>query len=194
MRNEAELIDRGKDGREVLSSLTDQQWVDLWNRLKLFTRRYFNLDGEDLIVEAIIAVMEGRRRWNLEKPPFDNFCWIIRGIAFNEITREKKSVPLACVTETTADCDPPSMPPSLPSQTEIYERQENDRNFSERLRQPLQDDSLSNRVVDYLIDDPAWKPKKIAKALGEEIKEINNTRKRLLRKLRGLLEVSKKAL
>jgi DNA-directed RNA polymerase specialized sigma24 family protein len=190
VRKEADPIDLGKRGQEVLSSLTDQQWLDLWNRLKLFTNTcYFNVEGEDLIIKAIIAVMEGRRRWYSEKSPFLNFCWIIRSIASNEIAsdefaREKKSIPLACTDEIPADSDQLLISSSTPSHTEIYEQQENDKNFSERLHQSLQGDSLSCRVVDYLIDDPSWKPQKIAKALGEETKEINNTRKRLRRKLR----------
>lgn len=192
MKGELESIDRKKIGREVLVSLSDQEWKDLVDRLRLFINSYYyNLDADDLIMDAVEAVMAGRRSWNATKPAFHNFCSIIRSVASNHLEKEKRFTPLPIDTETFTTNNAPFVL-SIPPHAETYEQRETDENFRSRLEQSLQDDSLSLRLADYLIANPTAKPEKVAEDLGEGKGKIYNARKRLLRKLKELMEVPKK--
>ena len=183
MQNESDSIDRKGNGREILGSLSDQDWKDLMDRLKLFVKsRYYNIDAEDLIIEAIVAVIAGRRCWDPTKPPFHNFCSIIRSVASNQLEKESRFTPF----------DAPLSLPSIPSYAEKYEQLENDEIFRSQLKESLQDDTESLHLADCIIDNPAVKPEKIAENLGEEKKKIYNARKRLRRKLKALMEVPKR--
>ena len=193
MQGENNPLDRKKIGREVLIRLSDQEWKDLIDRLRLFVNSYYyNLDADDLIMEGIEAVMAGRRSWNSTKPAFHNFCSILRSIASNQLEKEKRFTPLSLNTETSRTNDAPLVLPATPPHAETYEQREADENFRSRLEQSLQDDSLSLRIADYLIDNPMAKPEKVAEDLGEGKRKIYNARKRLLRKLKGLMEVPKR--
>jgi DNA-directed RNA polymerase specialized sigma24 family protein len=189
-------MDQKNHGREVLLSLTEKQWFDLLDRLLLFaSSHYFRIDGRDPIQDAILAVIEGRRSWDLERSPFHNLCSIIRSVTSNQLAKDKKYISLNSAAETPETCPIPQTQPLNPSQVETYERRESDEKFCARLQKSLQGDDLSLRVASHLIEnDPEWRPGKIAKALGEETKDINNTRKRLQRKLRMSAEVPKEDL
>lgn len=192
MQNKSESIEH-KEGGLVLGGLTDQDWKDLIDRLKLFVNSYyFNVDAEDLIMEAIEAVLSGRRHWNQTKPAFHNFCSIIRSVASNRFEKEKRFTPLVLDTETPTTHDARLVLPSAPSHAETYEQRENDENFRAQLERSLQGDTLSLRLADYLIDNPTAKPEMVAEDLGEGKRKIYNARKRLLRKLKAWMEVPKR--
>jgi DNA-directed RNA polymerase specialized sigma24 family protein len=183
-------------GREVLLSLSEEEWFDLFDRLQLFTsNHYFRIDGRDPIQDAILAVIEGRRKWDSQQTPFHNLCSIIRSVTSNQLAKDKKYIPLEPDNGTHTALTTPSTQSLTPSHVEAYERRDSDEKFCARLQKSLQGDDLSLRVAEHLIqDDSEWQPRKIAKALGEEKKDINNTKRRLQRKLRLVPEVPKKAL
>lgn len=190
MQNYSDSIDRKRSGREILSSLSDQDWKDLIDRLKLFFKSYYyNVDVEDLIMDAVTAVIAGKRRWDPTTPPFHNFCSIIRSVASNKLEKEKRFTSLTPDNETSRTHDVPLNLPSIPSHAEAYEQRENDEVFRSRLEESLKDDALALHLADSLIDDPEVKPEQIAEDLGEEKKKVYNARKRLFRKLKALMEV-----
>jgi len=192
---EGRPVNRNTVGQKVLLSLTEEQWLDLLDRLTLFTNsHYFGIDGRDSIQEAILAVMAGRRSWDVQKTPFHNLCLIIRSVTSNQLAKDKKFVPLDDKTEIPA-FDIPLIPPLNLSHTEAYEQHQCDENFRSWLRKSLDGDEMSRRVADYLIEDNSGcKTGKIAEALGEEKKEVNNARRRLMRKLRVLIGIPKRVL
>ena len=182
-------------GRDVLRSLTEEQWLDLLNDLKLFDRRVNSVtDRRDLVQEAILAVLEGRRSWDLKKTPFHNLCLILKSVSSNERAKDSKYAPLDPEVEQPAR--DAAVNPSLNlSSIECYEERESEQNFLARLYASLQGDGLSIRVVKQLIDDgQEWKPQIIAARLGKTVREINNLRKRLRRKLKALGAVRKRIL
>jgi DNA-directed RNA polymerase specialized sigma24 family protein len=190
VQDEVDSVNRKEYGRELLLGLSDQDWKDLIDRLRLFANsRYYNLDADDLVMEAIEAVMARRRSWNSTKPAFYNFCSIIRSIASNQLEKEKRFTPLAFDTQNSSTNDAPLMLPPISSHAETHEQLETDESFRSQLEQALHGDSLSLQLADYLIDDPTAKPEKIADDLGEWRGKIYNARKRLLRKLIALMEV-----
>jgi hypothetical protein len=143
-----------------------------------------------------LAVIEGRRSWDLKRGPFYNLCSIIRSVTSNQLAKDKKYISLGSDDNVSLTAHAtPSTQPLNPSHVEAYERRDSDEKFCSRLQKTLQGDDLSLLVAKHLIeDDPEWKPKKIARALGEETKEINNTRRRLQRKLRVSAAVPKEDL
>jgi DNA-directed RNA polymerase specialized sigma24 family protein len=166
------------------------------DRLLLFAKNhYFRIDSRDPIQNAILAVIEGRRSWDLEQSPFYKLCSIIRSVTSNQLAKDKKYVPLDSDPKTPATRPTPPAQPLNPSHVEAYERRESDEKFCAQLQKSLQGDDLSLRVASHLIeDDSEWQPRKIAKALGEDTKDIHNTKRRLQRKLRMSAEVPKKVL
>ena len=195
MTKQAKSIDHKLIGRQVLQKLTEEQWLDLLDRLTLFINSYyFDVDCKDSIQEAILAVIDGRRSWDLNKTPFNNLCLIIRSITSNQLAKDRRFTCLDPDVENPT-CDTAAMRPLNLSHTELYERRESDENFMTRLHESLQGDDLSVRVTNHLLeDDTRWKPQKIAEHLGEPVRAINNARKRLRRRLKALLVNPNKAL
>src|SRR6266446_2100470 len=72
-------------GGEMLSQLSEEEWLDLYNRLRLFIgERYYGLlADEDLIAQAFVDVVEGTRAWQANKSPFENLRSIIGSLASN---------------------------------------------------------------------------------------------------------------
>ncbi|HEX7312919.1 MAG TPA: hypothetical protein VF297_03315 [Pyrinomonadaceae bacterium] len=141
-----------------------------------------------------MAVMSGSRSWDVNKDPFRNLCSIVRSITSNQLAKDKRFIQLDLDTEVSA-CDTPSIQPSELPLAEAYEQRESDEKFRTRICESLQDDKVSLRVAQHLIDDdPEWKPQKISEALGEEKREINNARKRIARKFRPPTQMPKRAL
>ena len=107
---------------ELLSSMAEEELVDLYNRLRLFTyKRYYwlrdrpNLDLEGIIQEAIIDTLQGNRRW----PPagkdtvevkqislFVFLCNVIRSKVSHACEREKRQVSLESIQENTSLPEP----------------------------------------------------------------------------------------
>lgn len=173
-------------GREVLTQLPECELIVLWNRLLLFTKRYYGVDREDLVGEAFLSALQGRRSWNLRKTPFRNLCWIIRSITSNHLLQAKRFVPLE-------ESDHSSLPGLVAEATlqdqslvDACERCVIDESFHSRLRNLLHDDPLVHRIVDYLIETPLWKPMQIARELGVTPGEIYQAGRRLKRKLKNL--------
>jgi len=114
---------------ELLSSMTEEEWLDLYNRLRLFTyKRYYwlrdqtNLDLEGIIQEAIIDTIQGKRRWpsvdkdtdevkqiSLEVKQISLFvflCDVIRSKVSHLWEREKRQLSLDSFYENNSVLEP----------------------------------------------------------------------------------------
>ncbi|HEY0380464.1 MAG TPA: hypothetical protein VGC87_26360 [Pyrinomonadaceae bacterium] len=179
-------------GATILKSLSEDEWIDLLNRLKLFVAGHYYgpLDRDDLPMEAITEVLENRRTWNPDFPPFQNLCWIIRSIAANQLEKERRIVPLYPHARG-ADSTPTSNPaPAYPSPAEDFEASETHRRISDLLQQAAGGNNLFSRIISLALKKDRWKPKEIADELKVSEPEVYNARRRIRRKLRKLLGIS----
>jgi DNA-directed RNA polymerase specialized sigma24 family protein len=178
-------------GAAVLQSLEAYELIDLLNRLRLFAaERYYGwLSADDLVMQAVTDVLDGKRRWNAAYPPFDNLCWVIRSIAFNQLQKEKRLLPIGQNRESDSG-QPKLLPLTHPSAAELYEADENQRDLRKVLHQAVGDDGLLRRAVALFMNGEAWKPKEMAAELSVSEPEIYEAKRRIRRRLRKLLKKS----
>jgi DNA-directed RNA polymerase specialized sigma24 family protein len=178
-------------GAAVLSGLTDEELLDLLNRLMLFAaNRYFGrLNVEELAMQAFTDTLAGRRTWNTAYPVFNNLCLILRSIASNQLQKEKPFLPDEPDVEAVSSQSAPPLQ-SYPSPQELLETSETQRDLSDLLHKAAGDDELSRDVVELSLQREDWKPKEMAAALDVPEKDIYNARLRLRRRLSRLLSES----
>jgi DNA-directed RNA polymerase specialized sigma24 family protein len=179
------------DGAAVLRGLTDEELLDLLNRLMLFARRrYFGrLNVEELAMQAVTDTLSGQRTWNTAYPVFNNLCLILKSIAFNQLQKEKHFLPDEPEVEAIPSQSAPSLQ-SYPSPQEILETSETQSGLSGLLHKAAGDDELSRDVVELSLQREDWRPKEMAAVLDVPEKDIYNTRLRLRRRLGRLLNRS----
>lgn len=173
-------------GAAVLRGLTEEELLDLYERLRLFaSERYFGrLNADDIIMQAFTDVFAHKRKWNEDYPPLDNLCWIVRSIASNQLNKEKRLSPLEQETESGLGL---SLPSDQPSAAELYEADEQRRGVHRLLRSAVGDDSLLRRLVALFMEWEVWKPKEMASELNVREQEIYEAKRRIRRRLAKLL-------
>jgi DNA-directed RNA polymerase specialized sigma24 family protein len=180
-----------KKGERVLRRLSESETDVLLEKLELFARRRYRppLNSEDLVMEAVKAVLEHRRTWNTDYSPFRNLCLIIISIASNESEKEKRTVSL-----DTSDGSPPATSsPALIATTDRQspegrlEAAERLRRHCDLLRRAVGSDGDSGRIVEVALDKDGWKPCEIAAALNMRVSDVHNAKRRMRRELARLL-------
>jgi len=183
-----------------IAELTEEQLQELLERLAFYALRKFQKLGwatkhtgcagpygkgpEDIASEAIIQVLNGKRKYNPEK--YSTFMNFLRSAVDSRIShladtfKRKKMVPLSVVTNNQEDGEEiefegkESTPVTLCMNKDIVEK----------VKITLAKDFKGDTVVSGLIEcfEAGYtKPAEISEVLGIDIKEIYNAQKRLQR-------------
>jgi len=180
--------------------LKSVDWKHVIPRLLLWAqfdwaRRLVHFKGapepNDLVDEAVEALLQGRRTWPQGKNPLDLkdllavLIETMRSIASNYI-RSQYTIPVSdnpgetptpTLRRISLDHLPPSpVNPSEPSSRELFLRE---------IRTVIGDDPLVLRMIELLDQDPDLKPRHLAEMLGVDVTDLYAARKRLRRKLRN---------
>lgn len=174
--------------QEVLDRYTEEDWEDIWNRLKLFTYKYFRgrgLDLDGLIQEAIKDVIAGKRRWPLGVDFVTLLCQVIRSKASHLSEKERRFRPIE---------DVPALRLQAPKET-LYstyrEREDRQLAYSQlcsKIKEMIHGDELLCRMVNIWLEEPELKPREMAHRLGVTIEKIRSGQKRLSRRANQLRE------
>lgn len=186
--NGAESTSR-KEGGRVLLALSEEQWVDLYERLKAFARRdcHVTRNLHDLVMDAMIAVLEERRGWNPNFSPYLNLSEIIRSMASNERKKELRAVSLDSPAGCFLDVTKPAFAPlsARPSPASDYETAEALRNLRKVIL-AIRSDAPLSRMVEIALYNNRWKSREIADEMGVEVSKVYNAKKRIVRVLARL--------
>lgn len=194
---------------ELLSSMTEEQWLDLYNRLRLFTyKRYYwlrnhtSLDVEDIIHEAIMDTYEGKRRW----PPEVNLVVFLCGVISSKVShlweRERKKLSLESFSENTS-VQGPQLEDSPNKEFEALLKESATEYLNLLSRKNLDDqllyqevtnkmlnlvshDEKLTKIVQLWLEEPDIKPRQIAEKMGLTSKQIYQVQKRLRKYLENL--------
>src|SRR5689334_1349346 len=85
-----------------LESITENQWAHILQKLRLHTwKRYRSLrdrlgvDLDDVVHQALVDTLEGKRHWPKEKVSLFYFlCWVVRSIIYHRLEQGKRNIPL----------------------------------------------------------------------------------------------------
>jgi DNA-directed RNA polymerase specialized sigma24 family protein len=176
-------------GATVLRGLTEDELLELLNKLRLFAaRRYYGqLNVDDLAMQGITDTLAGKRSWDVNYTPLQNLCWIVRSIASNQLQKEGG---LPVYDLSAADNSSPSLLNTHLSPAEIYEADETQRNLGERIRRAIGGDNLLGRMVAFVLEQQTWKPKELAAKLNISEPAVYNAKRRIQRRLGTLLDKS----
>lgn len=182
-------------------SITEKEWAQLLQKLRLHTwRRYrslsewLGLDLDDVVHQALVDTLSGKRRWPREEVDLFHFlCEVVRSLVSHRLEQEKRNVPLESIGQRAADdSELASVEAMIGGSIGEYLRYESIYNrlvydsLIERMRELVKDDQELIDIVGLWSTDPSLKPSEIARELGVSIGEIRNAQKRLRRRLRGL--------
>lgn len=201
---------------ELLSSMTEKEWLDLYNRLRLFTyKRYSwlrdetNLDLEDIIQEAIIDTFQGKRRWQpLDKDTgevkqinlFVFLCHVITTKVSHLWVREKKRLSLVSSHEKTSVSEPqladsPKRDALLSeSATEYLHLINREDPHGQLLHKEVVTEMINlvsydetlTKFLQLWLEEPDLKPSQIAEKMGLNVKQVYRILKRLQKHLVNL--------
>jgi len=197
---------RAYSGKEYLSRLTEEEWIDIWKRLRLFTYRNYRwitlrsgLDLDEVILDAIEDVYFGKRHLipNISIVVF--LCAVIRSKISHIWERERKKVSIDRLREEEMDSERFSsevfdtiFDTLLEGQSSLrFQRVESDQQtvYNElvtRILETIQGDLVLTRIVQLLIETPDLRPKDIAQELSLSQEEVRKARRRLKRRLQKL--------
>lgn len=183
---------RRRVGALVLRKLSEQELIRLQEKLRFFAaRKYFGrLDSDELVMEALRLVLDGRRTWNKEYSPYGNLCWIIKNVAFNQLKQEKRrdEVLKTCIVDPTIHWISPVENPSLtnvPPENETVDRR------WRLVRRAVRRDGLLRRMIESARKTQVWKSGVIAKDLGIDRAAVYKGKRRLQRRLTAITSRSK---
>jgi DNA-directed RNA polymerase specialized sigma24 family protein len=196
---------------EELDAITQDQWVEIWQKLRLHAwKRYGSLrdkigvDLDDMVHQAIADTLQGKRRW----PPIDKLtgekkrvdlfpflCEVIRSNVSHQLEEERKKVSIeGTVSDSLEDSDLISLEEMITEPISEYLRYEAIYNrvfyaqLVSKMYEMVKEDEELSEIVRVWTRDPNLKPKEIAQELGLSIEEVRNAQKRLRRKLRDIRE------
>jgi DNA-directed RNA polymerase specialized sigma24 family protein len=193
---------------KAISSLTDEEWADIYKRLRLFAKRRFfwvekkiGVDTDDLVHQAIRDTLLGIRR----APPGINvfvfLCQVIRSEVSHRWDRAHREISLDAPNRSNAErkYDPENLPPDsietlLQESGELSGGQRDpflQADFAQLKDEVLalveQDEELTE-IVKLLFEDPQLKPSELAQILGFPMSRMRAAQKRLRRRLVSLRE------
>ena len=181
------------ENQEVLELLTEEDWREIWKRLRYFTYKYYswlplkvrgaNLD--ELIQDAIVDTITGRRQWPADVNLVTFLCQVIRSKASHMLEKESKVVSIEDISPSHLST--PAEPSYLIRQEE-KEKQAACEQLCERMRELVRGDELLSKIVAMRLDNPDLKPRELAGALGISVTEVHSAQKRLGRRVKVLRE------
>jgi|GEM_PF-7011718 len=198
--------------QQLLSSLSEEEWVDLYNRLRLFTHTRYGwlnrsgLDLEQVVQESIVDTLQGKRQlppadWQTgESDPklslFIALCLVIRSKVAHQWEFESR-VSQTHTRELDVDTEgllleEPGKSQNLGkrraafigNQTSKSKTHRND--IKERIQKALADDQEVATVVDLWVNE--CKPKEIASQTGFSLPQIYRILKQFQKRLIRLQE------
>ena len=188
--------------RGGLESITEEQWTHILQKLRLHTwRRYgslrdrLGLDLDDVVHQALVDTLEGKRRWPKEEVDLFYFlCSVVKSIISHRLEQEKRKVSIEGIESNYSkeDSDLASVEAMSSGYIGEYLRYESIYNrlvydlLIERMYELVKDDQELINIVDLWSKDPSLKPSELAEVLGLSIGEIRNAQKRLRRRLKDL--------
>jgi RNA polymerase sigma factor (sigma-70 family) len=201
--------------KQQLSSLSEQQWTELYNRLLLFAvKRYGWLkelsgwDVHDVVQQAIIDVLQGDVRPPPRDPQAGNtsqavdvfpfLCNVIKSNV-SDLRKSERAKSRTEIHELDLDIErllqePDASDKDLQKVRAAFLSNQNSENIalyhelSERVHKAVADDQELTNVIDLLLYMPDSRPREIAEQLGLSIQQIYPILKRLRRLLTTMQE------
>jgi DNA-directed RNA polymerase specialized sigma24 family protein len=173
---------------EVLDRYTEEDWDDVWKRLKRFSHKYFGgrgLDLDALIQDAILDVIVRKRHWPLGVDFVTLLCQIIRSKASHLSKRESLFMSIEGVPALRL---PASEETLYLARRESEERQLAYSKLCSKIELMIREDELLCKMVTMWLEEPELKPREVARRLGVAIETIRNGQKRLSRVANQLRE------
>jgi DNA-directed RNA polymerase specialized sigma24 family protein len=196
-----------------LESLTEEEWTEILQKLRLYTRKRYGflhyklgLDLDDVVYQAIADTLQGKRRW----PPVDRvsgdtrkdvslfvfLCNVVSSIVSHRMEEERRKVSIERITPSDfrEDSDVASLEAVANVSIGEYLRCEAIYNrlvyvqLTKRMRELVSDDEELTEIVGLWSEDPGLKPSEIAEQLGLDIGKMRSAQKRLRRRLKNLRE------
>jgi DNA-directed RNA polymerase specialized sigma24 family protein len=196
-------VDEAHPRLSGLESVTEEQWIETWKKLRLFTwSRYGSLpwlDLDDVVHQAIVDTLEGRRRWPKQEMSLLHFlCGVVRSIISHRWVRERKKVSIENLKSggfsDYEGSDTASLEGIIHGSIGEYLRCEATYNrgfynlLVDAMCELLGEDPLLISIVRLWSKDPRAKPSDIAQELGLKMSDMRAAQKRLRRKLQVVRE------
>lgn len=165
---------------QVKERFKEVNWDDLLPRLLLYTAslvRSYDLKGisaEDIVYSSITDLMSGRRKWPTNLP----LLTALMGIARSKISHERELEGRREEVDFNED---------LFIEQERATSNVEEKEFREKILRAVSDDPKLTRLVEAFFEDPRPQSTELAERLGVSIEEVYNLKKRLARKLSGVL-------
>jgi DNA-directed RNA polymerase specialized sigma24 family protein len=188
-----------------LEAITEEQWAEIWQRLRLHAwRRYkyihqkLGLDLDDVVQQAIVDTLQGARRWPSEKVDIFSFlCGVVKSIISHQLEQEKRklSIDSGETDSSISNAEMISLEAIVNGSIGEYLKYEAMFNrvvydeLTSKMYEMVKGDKGMAQIVQLWSKDPSLKPSDIAEELGLSMEELRNVQKRLRRKLKDLREV-----
>jgi DNA-directed RNA polymerase specialized sigma24 family protein len=181
--------------------LTEEEWVEIYNRLLLYTYRKFGylqnqlkagIDLDGVVHESILALLADKRRLPEGLDVFIFLCGVIRSKvdAIKKSAEERRRIIIE-LNDIDTQIEYPSVLVynNLPgSNHQASDQQVRYNETVHQIRNCIQNDEVLLQYVDELIDSPDNKPNEIARKLNISIRQIQNAQKRLKRLISRIKE------
>lgn len=201
-----------------LASITKEQWVEMWAKLRLHTwKRYYWLNArlgenlDELAQQAILDTMNGTRRW----PPIDArtgearadislfsfLCEVVRSNVSHIWDREKRKLSIDTFNqdEELQEFDQKTINNLLNNAAKKYPHLVSTADtestviynlITEKMLKMVEADTEVHEIIKLWREEPDCKPSEIAERLGFDISKVRAAQKRLRRLLRVFNEGS----
>lgn len=192
---------------KYLEPPTDEQWIEFWQKLRLFTfKRYawlkvsLGVDLEDIVNEAVADVLNGTRVWSrrVEGPSsslniqeqlatsfFGFLCGVVQSKISHLIEKAKKQEGLFVGFDShLTNNERYEALVSSAGQTRIEDRIEFSQ-LTKRMEELVSGDEAAVRIVRSLSVLPDLTPQEIAEKTDLNIHDIYNALKRIRRRLKN---------
>lgn len=194
---------RKEDSKDPLHSITEQQWTELWHKLRLHAwkryRWFHDLTGEDLdeiAHQAITDTLTGKRRW----PPVDDdsrqsaepvglypfLCGVVRSIVSHNWERAKNKISLDSTRKYSEGLDLDRQTTArnqLVGRAGEIDNITDYKQLTDKMLELVSFDKEVFRIVELLRADPDLRPREIATELGFTMPQMRAAQKRLRRLL-----------
>ncbi len=184
---------------DPLDSISNEQWEEYWNELRLhIQKRYPGLPRigrtpAGIASDVLISVWNGDRPW----PPIDKDTGLPKDIKFIAFLCEIAWSHISHIAEQSRRFSFSNLeflelqsPERRQSSLMIKQADAEDalihKSTTAQALKLVEDDKVVYRIVKLLCDEPDLTVKEIAKKLALDIKDVQNAKKRLRRRLKKL--------
>ena len=186
-----------------LYKLTEEDWIEIYNRLRLFVRQKYGhmrmlkgrIDFDEVIQDAITDTLRGIRRW----PPVDAhggiknisfFCFLchtVRSKVSHILEQQKKAVRLDGISDELQELGI-RMNNVIASSLQRSDQQAQYNEVCRFVINASYNHKTQTDIAKLLVDTPDLRPKDIAELLNLSEPEVRNHIKCLSRKVKKVLE------